>query len=183
MSHSHIRFHFPSGITEERCLQHTGWRVDEYTHSVAVGEGVPSTHYPLSSLAWFGFTSRAESCDEVDEDARLTVFIQETLGDSGQDQRPGRSPAPRPPCYPHHDARRAMTDYIITFAGEGIRDGYLKVTAADEEIVRAWAAREYGKCWSGIYLAKTFMAEKRTASRSASWARRRSTTTSADHVA
>ena len=53
-----------------------------------------------------------------------------------------------------------MTDYIITFAGEGIRDGYLKVTAADEEIVRAWAAREYGKCWSGVYLARTFMAEK-----------------------
>ena len=51
-----------------------------------------------------------------------------------------------------------MTDYIITFAGEGIRDGYLKVTAADEEIVRAWAAREYGKCWSGVYLARTFMA-------------------------
>ncbi len=101
MSHSHIRFHFPSGITEERCLQHTGWRVDEYTHSVAVGEGVPSTHYPLSSLAWFGFTSRAESCDEVDEDARLTVFIQETLGDfwdkiSGR----GGTSAPAAPAIP-----------------------------------------------------------------------------------
>ncbi len=53
-----------------------------------------------------------------------------------------------------------MTDYIITFAGEGIRDGYLLVSAADEEIVRAWAAKEYGKCWSGVYLAKTFIAEK-----------------------
>jgi hypothetical protein len=85
MSHSHVRFHFPSGITEERCLEHTPWRVDEYTHSVAVGNSVPSTHYPLASLQWFGFVSRAESCDEEDEgavgDARLTLFIQETLGD------------------------------------------------------------------------------------------------------
>lgn len=53
-----------------------------------------------------------------------------------------------------------MTDFIITFAGEGIRDGWLKVTAASEEIVRAWALREYGKCWSSVYLAREFMVVK-----------------------
>lgn len=84
MSHSHVRFHFPSGITEERCLEHTRWRVDEYTHSVAIGDGVPSTHYPLASMQWFGFVSRAQSCDEEEldaRDARFNMFIQETLGD------------------------------------------------------------------------------------------------------
>lgn len=44
-----------------------------------------------------------------------------------------------------------MEDFIITFGRCGIRNGWVRVTAASEEVARAWAFKEYGSLWSGVY--------------------------------
>jgi hypothetical protein len=49
-----------------------------------------------------------------------------------------------------------MNKYVITFGRAGIRNGYVVVEAYGEDIVRAWAHREYGLCWSMVYTAEEF---------------------------
>ncbi len=44
-----------------------------------------------------------------------------------------------------------MKTYVITFSKLGIRDGWVEVAAHNEEIARAFAKKEYGVVWSGIY--------------------------------
>lgn len=41
--------------------------------------------------------------------------------------------------------------YAVTFGRFGIREAYVSVWAYTEDIARAWAHKEYGACWSGIY--------------------------------
>lgn len=44
-----------------------------------------------------------------------------------------------------------METFYITFGRTGIRNGWVRVEAYNEEIVRAWAFKEYGNLWSMVY--------------------------------
>lgn len=48
-----------------------------------------------------------------------------------------------------------MNTYIITFSSVGLRDGWIEVTAKNEDIVRAWANKEYRK-WSDTFPLESF---------------------------
>jgi hypothetical protein len=48
-----------------------------------------------------------------------------------------------------------MNTYVITFASVGIRDGWIEVTAKSEDIVRAWADKEYRR-WSTTHPIEAF---------------------------
>lgn len=48
-----------------------------------------------------------------------------------------------------------MPTFILTFSSVGIRDGWIEITARDEDIARAWATREYGR-WSDTVPSEQF---------------------------
>lgn len=50
--------------------------------------------------------------------------------------------------------------YVITFSRTGIRNGWVEVSALNEDIARWWANKEYKGLWSGLYTAKNFEEDK-----------------------
>lgn len=64
---------------------------------------------------------------------------------------------PAPGEYSLRPRTEGMEYFAITFGRTGLRDGYVVVEAYTEDIARAWAHKEYGSLWSGIYPLTDFL--------------------------